>query len=282
MARLTRGSQASSTTLRRARAPRGLGRHCGGVWREWWDAYHDLVLGARCVACGLPGRVLCRGCADVLPVGSRRTAPDPCPPGLAPTATAADYDGVVRAMVLAHKERATLSLAAPLGRALALAVGLVAPGPAPVLLVPVPSSTPVRRRRGHDPLDRIAVRAAAALRAGGTPARVASLLAPSRRVADQAGLDAAGRAANLAGSLSAPTGRLRRYAGQVARVVVVDDVLTTGATAREAQRALEASGVRVTGIATVAATVRRHRARDAAHATPTPTAIGPMPLASES
>ena len=77
-------------------------------------------------------------------------------------------------------------------------------------------------------------------------------------MADQAGLDAAGRAANLAGSMFCPTGAAAPAApaGGV-RVVVCDDVLTTGATAREAQRALEAVGLEVAGIAAVAATRRR-------------------------
>jgi predicted amidophosphoribosyltransferase len=80
------------------------------------------------------------------------------------------------------------------------------------------------------------------------------LLVSRGAVADQAGLDAPARAANLAGSMFCPTARLRRVAGRRLHVVVCDDVMTTGATAREAQRALQAVGLGVAGIATVAAT----------------------------
>jgi predicted amidophosphoribosyltransferase len=101
---------------------------------------------------------------------------------------------------------------------------------------------------------RVARRAAALLRATGTPAAVRPLLVPAARVRDQAGLDARARAANLHGSL-----RCRPVGGAAAgaRLVVVDDVLTTGSTAREAQRALELEGLAVLGIAAVAATRRR-------------------------
>jgi predicted amidophosphoribosyltransferase len=84
------------------------------------------------------------------------------------------------------------------------------------------------------------------------------LLAPTRSVADQAGLDTSGRARNLAGALAA-----RRCADGL-RVVVVDDVVTTGATLAEATRALRAAGAEVLGAAVVAATVRRRPGRRAA------------------
>ena len=83
-------------------------------------------------------------------------------------------------------------------------------------------------------------------------------------MADQAGLDATERADNLAGSMHARERVVRalvRRRGAV-RMVVCDDVLTTGSTAREAQRALEEAGLDVVRVATVAATPRRHPPRD--------------------
>jgi predicted amidophosphoribosyltransferase len=90
------------------------------------------------------------------------------------------------------------------------------------------------------------------------------LLRTRRGVADQAGLDATARAANLAGALRAHPPALRRLAGRTAagqtrpaHVVVCDDVLTTGATAAEAQRALRAVGLPPLAVVAVAATRRR-------------------------
>ncbi len=84
-------------------------------------------------------------------------------------------------------------------------------------------------------------------------------------VVDQAGLGAAARAANLEGAMCCPDRALRRLAARRtrARLVVCDDVLTTGATAREAQRALESVGLPVAAVAAVAATRRRSPGRAA-------------------
>jgi len=185
------------------------------------------------------------------------------PPGLHNPWAASAYDGTVRAMVLGHKEHRQLALARPLGDLLSEAVaGLLAdlgPGPGRVVLVPVPSRPSSTRARGHDPTGTISRMAAGALRARGLDVRRASLLRTRPGLADQAGLDAVGRAANLAGALRVhPPGvsRLAR-AGRPIHLVVTDDVITTGATAAEAQRALAAAGLRPLGLAAVAATARR-------------------------
>lgn len=223
------------------------------------DDWFDLVLGAQCLVCGTAGRLLCCGCRASLPRAGHAVRPAPCPAGLAPTFAATPYVDPLRALVLAHKEHRAFALTRPLGEVLA---GVVAsaldPRSATVLLVPVPSAPATVRRRGHDPVLRMTRAAAGELRRGGADVRVARLLRQRDRVADQAGLDASARAANLSGRL-AVTGALARVgrSGVAVRVVLCDDVLTTGATAREAQRALEAVGLRVSVIVTLAATQRR-------------------------
>lgn len=218
--------------------------------------FTDLVLGGRCVACLRAGRALCPACRASLPDRPRVAWPLPTPPGLVVPWAAAEYDGAVRAMVVAHKERAVLGLRRPLGGLLATAVTAAARG-GPVVLVPVPARPGSDRARGHRPLPDLVRVAASVMRRAGHPVTTAGLLVSRGGVADQAGLTAADRAANLAGSMACPTSALRRLAGRRLRAVVCDDVLTTGSTAREAQRALEASGIEVAGIAVVAATRRR-------------------------
>ncbi len=210
----------------------------------------DLVLPRRCPGCDAAGRTICASCAHVLDcsvLGSVR--PDPCPPGLPQLTAAAAYDGVVRRLLLAHKEQGRLGLTASLGALLAGAVAALGLPP-PLVLTPVPSTPAAVRARGHDHSWRLACAAAARL---GPQVEAARLLVPARRLADQSGLDSAARAANLHGALhcvGVPVGM---------PVVVVDDVVTTGATLVEATRALAAGGAHVRGCAVVAATQRRHR-----------------------
>jgi len=177
------------------------------------------------------------------------------PAGLRATMATAEYGGVARSVILAHKEQARYALARPLGEALAMAVQATL-GPARAAwLCPVPSSRSTVRRRGHDPLRRLTTAAARELRRSGYDVRVADALAVVRRPQDQAGLSAQDRAANLAGAFAARSRWAERLTAQP--VVVVDDVLTTGSTLAEACRALSSQGIPVLGCAVVAATRRR-------------------------
>ncbi|RKT04996.1 putative amidophosphoribosyltransferase [Streptomyces sp. 3211.6] len=235
--------------------------------RGWWQELAGLVLPAACAGCGAARSLLCGACRGAL--GGAGAGPV-CPavrgalPSLPPVYAAARYEGPVRAVVLAHKERGALPLAGPLGAALAAAVSAAARTGArgergggagawggELVLVPVPSARRAVRARGHDPARRIALAASRRLRRAGEPARVAPVLRLRRRVADQAGLGARQRRENLAGALEVRPGGVRTAGG--ARIVVVDDVVTTGATLEEAARALRAAGLRADAAAVVAA-----------------------------
>ncbi|WP_141012752.1 ComF family protein [Nocardioides sambongensis] len=223
------------------------------------DAWSDLLLGSACVGCAAPGRTLCRACRCTLPEAAEPAWPSPTPAGLVTPWAAGAYGDLLRSMLLAHKEEQVVALCRPLS--LLLTVSVLAStadvGDAdPVLLVPVPSRPAVIRARGYDPITRMVRGVVGRLRAQGRPAHLAPLLRSRPGVADQAGLGARERSANLAGSMAC-TARLRRLPVRAGRAVICDDVLTTGATAREAQRALEASGVAVHAVAVVAATRRR-------------------------
>jgi predicted amidophosphoribosyltransferase len=158
----------------------------------------------------------------------------------------------VRAAILAGKERGRRDLppllGGALGRGLARLQDLAAL-PDDLWLVPAPTRPAAARARGGDPVLAMA-RSAARLLAGlGRPTGVAPCLTIARGARDSVGLDAAARAANLAGRI-----RFRPRAAPAASAVVVllDDVLTSGATVTGSLAALSAAGVDVTGVLVLA------------------------------
>ena len=209
----------------------------------------DLLLGAACPGCGRPSRALCATCTIAI-------APRPTVVRTNPVDAAAsgEHADVLRLTIVAWKEEGRASLLRPLAHLLASSVLLVAgASPAPVVLVPVPTSRRSRLARGADVVDQLACAAAGLLRGAGADVTVWQALRVARRTADQSGLDARDRARNLAGAFA-----LRSDDGLAgATAVVVDDIVTTGATIAEAVRALTAAGHRPIAAATVA-----HRPRE--------------------
>jgi len=193
----------------------------------------ELVLPHACIGCDADGSPWCSGCIEVEfdPVLHR---PDPCPLGMPTAAAAASYAGSVRSAVLAAKERDRRELDRPLGVMLAGAIALLGASEpwgcdlrGPLWLVPVPARPATRRERGRDHVSDWTEVAARWLRAAGVQAYRVPVLRRQPGGLDSVGLAADQRAANLDGAFSA--GRVGRLAPG-ARLVVVDDIVTTGAT----------------------------------------------------
>lgn len=216
------------------------------------SVFTDVVLSRRCVGCSAADAGLCPRCARKLAYPGRHR-PDPCPRGMPRTSVAGAYGGVVRAAILAYKERGRAELLTVLGTALSAAVWHVA-GPGPVLLVPVPSTRAAARRRGGDHVLALAHCASRELRCRGRPAGVLPALRLTRIPRDSAGLGATERARNLRGVFDADPRAVGLGTGS--RLVIVDDLVTTGATIAEAAAAFRRLGVPVLGAA-IAGTARR-------------------------
>lgn len=168
------------------------------------------------------------------------------------------YDDWLRAMILAHKEHSAWSLARPLGELLSQATrDLAARGDwdATLVLVPIPSRRSTVRRRGHNPSLRMAREATMSLRRAGYEAQCLDLLQVRLPVQDSVGLRAAARRRNLEDAFAVrhrARTALDRIGGEV-RIVLCDDVTTSGATLREAQSALVLAGLPAAGASTIAA-----------------------------
>ncbi len=232
---------------------RGSGSPIGAVV-QGVSAALELVLPRPCPGCGGPGP-WCAGCAATLAGRPRRIRlPDLTDdlPAMPPSWALARYRGPVRAAILAGKERGRRELPGLLGQALgpaAIRLQRSSLLPGELWFVPAPSRRSAARRRGGDPVLSMARAAARLIASRGAPAGVAPCLYTARTARDSVGLDGAGRRANLAGRI-----RLRPAAlpSPGARVALVDDVLTTGATTAAAAAVLAAAGVEVAAVLVLA------------------------------
>ncbi|MBT0770314.1 ComF family protein [Kineosporia sp. J2-2] len=243
-----------------------------------WRLGRGLVWPVACAGCGLPDVPLCATC--------RRAVTGPAffqpmvgwPPGWG-VWSATTYTGPAARLVPAWKERGRHDLTGPFGIGLAAALTACRasasrsvarsgrPRPAePWLVVPVPSVRGASRRRGGDLVAALARSAAGEVarhdrrharadEASPAGLRVAQVLTHRRDVRDQGELSARARRKNLSGALAVRPSL--RFALLQRGCVVLDDVVTTGATAAEAARALTGAGARVIGVCSLSVTLRR-------------------------
>ena len=195
-----------------------------------------------CAGCGVEGRTLCGTCRDALTphLVVQHLA------GVGDVWAGLCYDGVARSSILALKEQGRTGLATILSRPFAAAVEAALADDPHAQVVAVPSSRAARRRRGFEPVRLLAGRAGVVL---------SRVFEPARPHAVQKGLGVAERGRNLDGvfvlSHPAPTKVL------LGRVLLIDDVVTSGATLAAAAQVLRDGGAEVVGAAVLAATPRR-------------------------
>jgi predicted amidophosphoribosyltransferase len=197
-----------------------------------------------CAGCGDDDRSLCVECSAALAPRVEMRAIDSWS---RPVVSALRYEGRARQVLLAYKDRSRTDVAAALSVPFAAAIARARDGQQGALLAPIPTSRAAYRRRGYDPVQLLLKRSRC------SPRRV---LARARSTGVQKSLTLADRAENLAGALVAR----RDLDGET--FIIVDDILTSGATIREAVRAITAARGTVVCAATLAFTPRLHPMRD--------------------
>lgn len=224
----------------------------------------DLIVPDNCAGCRGAARSadagICPRCrAELAGCQVAQACPRPMPAAFPATLAAGQYGGVLRELLLAYKERGRHRLAKPLGERLAAVVyaGLLTldcPAGTPIAVVPVPDTPGAARARYGDHLRRLADRVAKTLSAAGYPTGIWPAVV-ARSGVDSAALDSAGRAA-AAGKFALRSRVARPVAGPI---VLLDDIVTTGATLARISALLSGAGYPVDLAAVLAATARRRR-----------------------
>lgn len=218
----------------------GPGRLCAACWSAV-----DFIVDPMCDSCGLPfdyaigPGAVCGACARAAPAFDRARA-------------AMRYGDVARRLVAGFKYADRLHLAPALAQWLARAAAPLLDGAgSPGLIVPTPLH---RRRLVARRFNQSAMLAQGLARLSGVPVAL-DALERRRATPPQAALrSAAGRRRNVAGAFRVPPHRRALVEGRI--ILLVDDVLTTGATVEACARALRAAGAARVDATTLARVVR--------------------------
>ena len=201
----------------------------------------DLLLPTRCALCATLGSPICSECTAAFELAPREVSREHLHGWVATSF------GVKEQKVLhAFKENGQTSLTEFIAAPVATLLAGWSNHAEPPILVPVPSSRENYQKRGFMPTRLLAKRIC---NTSGRGIGLVDSLRFRRVVADQASLGSESRRANLAGSMAADS----RVSGR--RVVLFDDVITTGSTILEADRAVTQAGGIVLGFLGFAETI---------------------------
>jgi len=164
--------------------------------------------------------------------------------------SAITYSPIAKNILLAAKEQGVKSADQLVRNAVSVSIQELFKKYPSCALVPIPSSASSNRRRGRDFINEIAISVARDLGVAVLP-----LLEHQRKIRDQSKLNVSNRHQNLAMALSIKPQFWGNYSGE--RVVILDDLVTTGATIGEANRALTRGGFKVQAAATACVALRR-------------------------
>lgn len=207
-----------------------------------WPELQELLFPIRCLGCNELGLSLCSRCRSSwhphIYRGSSRWQIAALKSQISPIYSAITYSPVASKVLLAAKENGIALADQLLQQALSYTLQIFLCEQPGNFLVPIPSRKSVARSRGRQFVVELTEVLGKQLLLP-----TANLLSHQRKVRDQSSLKADARYRNIAGSLKA-----HQYLP--GRAIIIDDLVTSGATLQEAARALTCEGIEVAGAVT--------------------------------